>query len=465
MVQALFGQIKGVFGKSYFLAGMIPAAIIIVGLRWLTYGSDGVKAAVNAVLAPSNKLAFEGVENAALLLMTALAFFAIRGIVIDTFQSMSWSVLTPLRNWMVAMQMRRYRKATLEREKALYDLTVLSWRTRKYEPGEYIPQWFKVNELPLVLKKSSKARSEAKRLVEAPNTDAIGEKDAKLIIDGYREFYSLFTHFKNTGKEDHSLSNELEEWRKLQEKPSVLDAFHILELRANAHWLHARKKREQFPASETWMEPTAFGNRFAALDDYGEKRYNIDTTTIWRRIWGILPAREREEISDAKLSIEVTLNICVAFGLLGAAAAISVIFDVWSDVTSKSFVNLALIWHAIWFALGAEVFAFLMYKLAVQAASALAENIVRAVDLYRLKVIVALGYACPTKVVEELDLMAELSGFFTQGDSRRPDRLLKAVAPEAIEEEGKKKKKEVEPKGTEERPEKDESSDIDDSSE
>jgi hypothetical protein len=464
MFQALFGQIKGVFGKSYLLAGLIPAAILIIGLNLYRHGVAGVKSAVDTLLGPSDKLAFAGVQNAAFLLTTGLAFFALRPLVIETFQSMPWSILSPLRYWMLARQVQRSRMAKRRREAALYDLTVLSWHKRGNVLESYVPRWLKIDSQELVLRKSCQARSTLRDMTRvSDNGSAASRRTMGLIMDGYRSFYSLLAQRNSTNGDIDSLANELDEWRQLGKSESGSDALGVLEQQTTDHWLRARRKCALFPNYETWIEPTAFGNRLAALDDYAEKRYHIDTTTIWRRIWGILPTQDREEISDAKLSIEVMLNICVAFGLLGAAAAVSLMIETWKIILKDGFTHLALNWHAIRFITGTEIFAYLMYKLSVQIASALTENIVRAVDLYRLRVVVALGYPCPTQVKEELQLFEELQGFFTQGEPRDPNRSLKLAVVETAKEQQHKEGEEKSSEGTSST-EESEPSDDDDSS-
>jgi hypothetical protein len=431
MFQALFGQIKGVFGKSYLLAGLIPAAILIIGLNLYRHGVAGVQSAVDTLLGPFDKLAFAGVQNAAFLLTTGLAFFALRPLVIETFQSMPWSILSPLRYWMLARQVQRCRKAQRLREAALYDLTVLSWHKRDNVPETYVPRWLKVDSQELVIRKSHQARSALRDIARVSNNRSAASRRAMgRIMDGYRAFYSLLAQRKSTNGDIASLANELDKWRQLVKTESSSDVLGVLEQQTTDHWLRARRKCALFPNYETWIEPTSFGNRLAALDDYAEKRYHIDTTTIWRRIWGILPAQDREEISDAKLSIEVMLNICVAFGLLGAAAAVFLTIEAWKIILKDGFTHFAVNWHAIRVIIGSEIFAYVMYKLSVQMASALTENIVRAVDLYRLRVVVALGYPCPTQVKEELQLFQELQVFFTQGEPRNPNRSLKLAVAE-----------------------------------
>jgi hypothetical protein len=51
-----------------------------------------------------------------------------------------------------------------------------------------------------------------------------------------------------------------------------------------------------------------------ARRDYAERRYGITTDTIWDRIWWVLPAAAaKQEISDARLAVEVATNLCAVF--------------------------------------------------------------------------------------------------------------------------------------------------------
>jgi hypothetical protein len=74
---------------------------------------------------------------------------------------------------------------------------------------------------------------------------------------------------------------------------------------------------------EHYVFPTALGDLFSALDDYGQNRYGIDTTTLWDRVWWILPREVKADVSDARLSVETLINLIVALVLVGVVVLAS----------------------------------------------------------------------------------------------------------------------------------------------
>jgi hypothetical protein len=81
-----------------------------------------------------------------------------------------------------------------------------------------------------------------------------------------------------------------------------------------------------------------FGNHLAYLDDYAERRYGITTDTILDRQWWVLPPRVKDEVSDARLAVEVAINLSAA--LLIAAAAIAGVeiaqIGIWPEFLSPA---------------------------------------------------------------------------------------------------------------------------------
>lgn len=59
-------------------------------------------------------------------------------------------------------------------------------------------------------------------------------------------------------------------------------------------------EHDKFPSGH-YTFPTALGDLISALDDCGQDRYQIDTTTMWDRVWWILPKDAKADVSDARL--------------------------------------------------------------------------------------------------------------------------------------------------------------------
>src|SRR4051794_22280661 len=104
MIQALFGEIKGVLGKTFILAGLLPATFLLLGLASYFHKLTGFDGLFGNLLVSTNRLTV----NAALVLTTwlglGLFFFAARRFFVDTFQALPWPGLGPLRRGMLRRQ-------------------------------------------------------------------------------------------------------------------------------------------------------------------------------------------------------------------------------------------------------------------------------------------------------------------------------------------------------------------------
>jgi hypothetical protein len=43
VVETLLGEAKGVFGKAYLLAGLLPAGLLLVSTSWYLWGLGGIR--------------------------------------------------------------------------------------------------------------------------------------------------------------------------------------------------------------------------------------------------------------------------------------------------------------------------------------------------------------------------------------------------------------------------------------
>jgi hypothetical protein len=173
----------------------------------------------------------------------------------------------------------------------------------------------------------------------------------------------------------------------------------------------------RFP-DEQWMQPTALGNRLAALDDYAGKRYGIDTSTMLTRVMGVASADERSEIADAQLRVEVLVLLAAALLLLAAA----IVGAWWRAEPIRPY---RVDWRTIGTILALVTTSTLSYRAAITAFGAVQERVERLVDLRRLDVLSALGYQAPETVAEEKQQFEELHRFFTMATPRAADRKLK----------------------------------------
>jgi hypothetical protein len=170
------------------------------------------------------------------------------------------------------------------------------------------------------------------------------------------------------------------------------------------------------------LQPTLLGNRTAAVDDYALPRYKIDTSTLLMRLRGALPAGMDTALDTSQVVVQTHINCATSMAILALWECTR-----WDGA-----------WHllrqSIFFAIALAI-AYLFYRAAIRAVGVVRENIISLVDVYRLRVIVAAGYAAPATVDEELEILKELRDFWTAASPRKAHRKL--VVPQVTPEDKK----------------------------
>jgi hypothetical protein len=208
---------------------------------------------------------------------------------------------------------------------------------------------------------------------------------------------------------------------------------------------------------------TRMGNLIRASEQHPSVRYGLDAVVLWTRLQPLLPEAFANTIRDAKVSVDLLLNLAmyvVMFGLplswwlawrlpdihgtpvtwlAVAAVALAGIAAVraarrirWRVLAALGAVLIAVplllvgttsgVWNvvlrvevgAVWTA-GLSVLAYLLYRNASHAALAYTERLRTAFDLYRWKVLAALRLELPADLAEERMLWRRLSQFLYRG--------------------------------------------------
>lgn len=342
-----------------------------------------------------------------------LLFFFARSLVLHVLQAMPGPMLAPLRHILTKRQLKLRWKAKRAREGALWRRTVLRWSKEGFQlPNEQtvILEWQKIPDNLDSLKRAVEASRRARKIVVklSRRFDMLAipsQRQVEKIATGLCQLYSL-TFNRPLALDSYS---EIFQW-KTEMTESVRAILTITDTEVFRSGTEARSKLSLFPDEERWLAPTALGNRFASLDDYAEKRYGIDTSTLWKRMWGVLSKEDRKEVSDAQLNVEVLANLSVAF----VALTLGVILFSKSDLL---FILIPLF------------MALVSYRAAIYAAGALTEAVVRLVDLHRLHLIDALGFKSPRTVYDERKLFKELHSFFSKGTELPAGRELTSPKP------------------------------------
>ncbi len=72
---------------------------------------------------------------------------------------------------------------------------------------------------------------------------------------------------------------------------------------------------DYFPENESLMQPTAFGNRLQAADEYAYRVYKLDSTVWWPRLTAVFPEAFRQQIDGALTPMLALLNLCTLLSL------------------------------------------------------------------------------------------------------------------------------------------------------
>ena len=464
MIETLLGHIKGVLGKSFVLAGLLPSAIFLFAWDWYAAGGLALPRIVRGLVAEPSTAAEEAVFTALLLLTGGLVFFACRGPVLRLYQSIDWKSLAPLRALALRRQWSKWNRLRREIEERYLKLDAFLWARRDFGPWRARSP-VRMPTVPEAVLASERARQIVNSLLgpyARSGPTLLSEQHERAIIDGLCQLYVVATVVYDgasppdsppdgasppdsppggvASPPDDTVEKEIGEWERLLAQPLARAVVGRAKAALPSRWARALSEfRSSYPQDEQWLRPTALGNRMAALDDYAERRYQIDTSTLWTRLAGILSKESRDEIADAQLSVEVLTNLSVGALVFGALVLSHALYATYVTLSAQCRIG----WSAaasclphidclppVFFNLRAALvvglsafLSFVFYRGAVYAFGTVAEKMVKMIDLQRLQLIAALGYKFPQTVGEELEIFDELQRFFAQGnprDSLRP---------------------------------------------
>ena len=165
------------------------------------------------------------------------------------------------------------------------------------------------------------------------------------------------------------------------------------------------------------------------------RRYGIATSTLFTRLWGTLGQAERNDIANAQLTLESFANVTAALGLLTLTVAATSMARTIALLRGGSGVDVD--WWTLQFVAGGAALCYGAYSAAVFAFESVAENITRLIDLHRVRILTAFGFAPPQTFGEEQAIFRELHDFFTKGTDhvlkrRKLEARTKPAAPAVV---------------------------------
>jgi hypothetical protein len=432
MLSGFITQFGTALGKGFLLSGIVPAAVYLLGWRWYHHGSRGLTASLSGLLDSETTTL-----SAFALVAVGLLFFAGRSFFVHVLQNLPGPLLRGLRERLVAEKIARHRKLDCERERLLWQLTALDWPQGKegFVNPAFIPAWAAADFADYPAEQASRSgRRELSYLARSTRSQAVlcSSEETRRVADGIWALYRWGAKSPNAVR----YLAEVAAWRELLASHEVNGRLREVRRTVHARWADVFRESQSFP-EESWQCPTVLGSHLASLEMYAERRYAIDTSALWVRLWGVLTAEERTQIGDAQLRVEALVTLSVALAALAGTVVLSWLLGE-RPVPDAGFSVGVFVLHGMRWAIAvvaaSVVLSILTYHSAVFAYRGLAEGIIRLVDLNRLKLLTALGYPLPKTVSAELGLWKELRGFFAQARPLPPDRALQgSPAPKKSE--------------------------------
>ncbi len=412
ILEALSASLGEFINRSFITAGLVPAIVLMAGWSLYRNGWGDTRETVELALSSGEQFLMTVGWWALVIILIAWIFVVLRNVI--------QFVLADVPIWfagelLAGVQHRRH--------DAIQD-DVTAW-LRRYEALRWQESGKPFEEIchedlknPAVDIQALRAcAAETKALLGQPSL--LQKRRARKLGDLLRPVW-LASRWPNRGQVPKEISELLEALRRfVGENTAYLRRLENATAVAAREVDVAKAQRDRYPQDPKWLRPTRFGNRLAALDDYAESRYGIDTSTAWIRLWSVLSEEERTEFRNADQSVSALANTAAA---LMAVAAVVLVTELaqWTH-----FFNAARIdWRALLYLLGFATLAYAAYSGAVFALGALKDVVSRSIDVNRLELLKALGFERPRTVAQENAMFRELRGFFAGQRSRSEWRKL-----------------------------------------
>jgi len=424
MFGGLLDKITASLGKSFVFAGLLPATVFLAIVDCYRRGVTEFWNQIPATATDLKNITALGI----IWLAIAFVLFAIRTWIFSLFQKMPRGRLAPLllRRWWRRRDRAETNVRTLE-----WKYTVVQWPSTQFDTdmAVYRPPFISTPAVEDALKKSRRARTRIDSMAEHKRVYP-GFWDSHELLNGLCDLFLIVSKRADYALEQQGdIAAELDIWRRSIGDGLGKTIIGNLSRHVEREWSAAFEENLQY-AKGPWIYPTAIGNRLAALDDYAQLRYGIATVTMWDRMWWVLPATARQEISDARLNVETLLTLCTVLSFcaigIGLATIGSLSARLSADLPVPSLAGILL-------GLTSAIFAFGCYRGTIFAIKALAAKMMTLMDTYRLQLLAALGFK-PKTVKDEVDILSELNLFFVQARPRQQNRKL--TLPKAASDSG-----------------------------
>ena len=155
-----------------------------------------------------------------------------------------------------------------------------------------------------------------------------------------------------------------------------------------------------YPADPLRIMPTRLGNILRAGEDAVYRRYGLDATVVWPRLYPLLSSETRNLVSDQRMQLDLTIRLTYIFA---AAALVAVI---------------GLFQHSLWWALGVILLialSFIAYRVSQSSALSYVTLFQTAFDLHRHALYETMRIEVASDLDEERRQNLILSRFLREG--------------------------------------------------
>jgi hypothetical protein len=146
------------------------------------------------------------------------------------------------------------------------------------------------------------------------------------------------------------------------------------------------------PADPNDLMPTELGNILRMAEKSSFYTYGLDAVVCWPRLWPLLPDHLRQDILQARHSINRSVELCF-FGI---------IFIVWG-------------WASLWAIPIALLSSFVFYRLTLPNSKTYSDLVVSAFDLYRWELYKSLHIKYPDNSQKERSFGKQISEYLWRG--------------------------------------------------
>jgi hypothetical protein len=156
-----------------------------------------------------------------------------------------------------------------------------------------------------------------------------------------------------------------------------------------ALWL---ERAERYPANDSEVAPTRFGNAIRSFETYGEDRFRLDSQLLWSELVAVLPESVGNAVDRARAPVDFFVCLTYLFAVLGVTAMATSIFG------HEDRLQLAAV------GLGCCLLTVLTYHIAVISTDHWSSTVKALVNLGRKPLAEALGLRLPSNLDDEREM-------------------------------------------------------------